>query len=146
MDETLDFKQEWVNDCKIGSNLQEESINVYMIHNKYMMFLSSYKRTLRIKKIQLQNLKLEYTEYYSGAYNLDSTKLDELKKEPLPRIIPKDKILNLVEAEPRIQKLTITIGDIEDNIYYLEQIIKALNTRTYQIKTILDIQKFEVGG
>lgn len=135
----------WAEDSEIDqTNVSNESAKIPKLHNKY--FKHYVDEGLRLKK-----LKADYKElcklkgqYYRGE--LDITELNSLGWEVQPLKILRQDIAAYVEADKDVIHLSLRIGFAEEKVSYLESIIKMINNRGFQLKTIVDWERFRTGA
>ena len=99
----------------------------------------------------LKKMKAEYkklyklkTEYYKGE--LDVTELAQFGWEPQPLKILKQDIPSYLEADDDIIESSLKIGAQEQKVAYLESILKMIGNRGFQIKSIIDWERFRTGA
>ena len=125
------------------TELDIESLKLPQLHNKYLniyhdekllfsKFNSDLKKAIRIK-----------WEYYTGK--LDENTLKELGLEPFPLKILKTDIDKYLESDDEIITLSHRVDYQKEKIYYLESIIKELNTRHWKIRNAIEWRKFISG-
>jgi len=135
----------WAEDSEIDqTNVSSESAKIPKLHNKY--FKHYVDEGLRLKK-----LKADYKElcklkgqYYRGE--LDITELNSLGWEVQPLKILRQDIASYVEADKDVIHLSLRIGLAEEKVSYLESIIKMISNRGFQLKTIVDWERFRTGA
>jgi len=135
----------WSKDCEIDqTNISSESANIPKLHNKY--FRVYMEEGLRLKKLrsEYKQLKLLKEQYYKGE--LDQTELDENGWQPQPLKILRQDIPTYIEADNDIINASLKIGMQEEKVGYLESIIKQINNRGFQLKTIVDWERFRTGA
>jgi len=135
----------WANDSEIDqTNISSESANIPKLHNKY--FRVYVDEGLRLKKLKADYKKLVKLkgEYYRGE--LDIEELKEYGWEPQPLKILKSDVPSYIEADDDVIKLSLRIGMQEEKVSYLESIIKMINNRGFQLKTIVDWERFRTGA
>lgn len=140
-----DIQREWENDGKFEThNISQTLQNIYPLHNKYMMFLSTESLIMLKQKEKYKQLTKLKTEYYRGE--LSSEELKELGWKPFPLKILKQDIQSYIDADQDISMLTLKIGLQKAKVDYLESIIRMIANRGYTIKTLVDWEKFKMGA
>ena len=101
--------------------------------------------------MQLKKLKTEYkkflklkTEYYRGE--LGPEELREYGWSPQPLKILRQDIPTYIEADEEVIDMSLKVAAQEYKVNYLEEIIRQINSRGYQLKTILDFERFRTGA
>jgi hypothetical protein len=135
----------WADDCKINeTNLGQESARTPILHSKYLNFLSSTRLNLRKAESDYLNLRRRKYKYYRGEMTQAELASEEwvqwqgnkpLKNE-MDEFLQVDNDLIILEDKVEYFKIVQ---------YQLEQIIRSLNSRTWDIKTCLEWAKFTNG-
>lgn len=143
---TLDeMKAAWETDCHIDSlNLDASTARTPHLHSKYLGELIDNR--LRHTKTQLQLLELrsKKTKYFRGEMSkeeLDAEGWNQWQHRTL-----KGEIEGLIESDPDIQKLMGREAYIKTVIFFLENVLTELKSRSFHCKNILDFQKFRAGA
>jgi len=140
-----DIQVLWEKDCNIDrTELGEESLKISQLHSKYFKLYSSER--LLLKKLDKDYKELYRTkfEYYNGVLSHD-----ELKQqgwEPFSLKVLKSDLHIYLDSDRDITNFQLKIDMQKEKIDFLENIIKSLNTRGYQIKSAIDWEKFKVGA
>lgn len=140
-----DLQEEWKKDSVIDDlNLGKESTRVPVLHSKYITFLSNAKLKLRKAEHDYYALRRLKYRYYRGE--LTQEELNENSwvqyqgNKPLKNEM--DEFLNcdndLIDYEDKIEYFRTIV-------YTLEQIIRSLNSRTWDIKSAIEWHKFTNG-
>ena len=137
--------EEWSKDLKIDvSNISNESSSIPKLHNKYYMYYMSEGMQLKkMKTEQKKFLKLKQ-EYYRGELGYDELK--EYGWEPQPLKILKQDIPAYLEADDDLISMSLKIASQEYKVDYLEEIIKQISNRGFQLNTIVQWEKFRTGA
>jgi hypothetical protein len=135
----------WADDCKINeTNLGQESARTPILHSKYLNFLSSTRLNLRKAESDYLNLRRRKYKYYRGEMTQAELASEEwvqwqgnkpLKNE-MDEFLQVDNDLIILEDKVEYFKIVQ---------YQLEQIIRSLNSRTWDIKNCLEWTKFTNG-
>lgn len=135
----------WAKDSEIDqTNVSGESANIPKLHNKYFRVYMEEGMKLRQFRAKYKQLKLLKEQYYKGE--LDITELQEYGWEPQPLKILRQDIPNYIDADKDIIDLSLKIGMQEEKVNYLEAIIKMISNRGFQLKTIVDWERFRTGA
>lgn len=134
---------EWDVDCKINSTEpSKEIIKIPVLHAKYARQLSLHSASVRSKLPKFNTLKKLKMDYYSGR--LDQAKLKELGWQPFGFVLKND-IVTYLDADKELQDEKLKLGGHEECMRFCEMVLKELNSRTWQIKSYMEWEKF-VGG
>lgn len=137
--------EEWSKDLQIDqTDLSSESSNIPKLHNKYYLYYVNEGMQLRKMRTDYKKFIKLKTEYYRGE--LGPEELRQYGWDPQPLKILKTEIQNYVEADDDVIERSLRIGAQEYKVNYIEEIIRQINNRGYQLKTILDFEKFRTGA
>lgn len=135
----------WAKDCEIDqTNISSESANIPKLHNKYFRVYMEEGMKLRKLRGDYKKLKLLKEQYYRGE--LDTSELKEYGWAPQPLKILRQDIPTHIDADDDIINSSLKIGMQEEKVGYLEAIIKMINNRGFQIKSIVDWERFRTGA
>ena len=135
----------WASDTEIDqTNISNESAKIPQLHNKYYRIYMEEGMKLRQFRAKYKQLKLLKEQYYKGE--LDITELKEHGWDPQPLKILRQDIPSHIEADNDIVDLSLKIGMQEEKVNYLEAIIKMISNRGFQLKTIVDWERFRTGA
>mgnify|MGYP003625155406 FL=1 len=131
----------WIKDAVIDDvELDTESLKVPTLHAKYLKIL--YQEKLKLKSFTLKRKTVSRVlgEYYRGDLNSPED-LRELQREPWSRTVLKQDLSNYVDSDKDMIKLLTKISYQEEVVSLLEDIIKNINNRGFQIKNSIDWRK-----
>jgi hypothetical protein len=139
----LDEIQEmWGRDSIIDpDNLHEESLKIPQLHSKYYTIYNTIT-LLREKSLETYNkVKLERYNYYTGK-----APAEVYSEEPFPyKLRDKEALQRHMDADERLNKVDLKIKYYDVMLKFLEEIIKTVSNRTFQIKNSIDWSKFVSG-
>ena len=139
----LDKIQEmWQNDSTIDpDNLHDESLKIPQLHSKYYTVYNTVTLLREKARTQYNQVRLERYNYYTGKADPDV-----YAEEPFPyKVREKDAIQRHLEADERLTTIDLKIRYYDATLKFLEEIIKTISNRTYQIKNAIEWQKFQAG-
>jgi hypothetical protein len=139
-----EMKQMITKDLKIDETaLDRESANTPQLHNKYLIIFTEEK--LRLKKLKLEQASLRRNKwlYYTGR--MSKEELQQLGWEPFELNVLKTEADILIESDSDWLKLEERIGFQSEKVEYLENIVKVINNRQWQIRSMIDWIKFTQG-
>jgi hypothetical protein len=135
----------WAKDSEIDqTNVSGESANIPKLHNKYFRVYMEEGMKLKQLRAKYKQLKLLKEQYYRGE--LDITELQQYGWEPQPLKILRTDISTYIDADQDMINLSLKVGMIEEKVNYLEAIIKMISNRWFQLKTIVDWERFRTGA
>mgnify|MGYP000532844702 CR=1 FL=1 len=141
LDEIL---SEWRKDSEIDrTELGEEALKIPKLHSKYYNIYATERLQLRKLETDFKVLqKLKY-EYFSGT--LDYEELKDQGWEPNNLKILRADIPQYIDSDKDIIELTLKIAYQKEKVEFLDNAIRTLNTRGYNIRAAIDWEKFKVG-
>lgn len=137
--------REWSKDCKIDeTEPQRELANVPKLNAKYLNIMVHHKllaRKAAAKYYKLRNFK---EAYYSGDLN-NPEDLQEHGLEPFRKKILKQDMENWLSADDDLNNLLMKKVVHEEIVKYCEYVLKECHSRTFQLRSYIDYEKF-LGG
>ena len=135
----------WQEDVKIDeTELSRESLNIPLLHGKYLKHFSDERLKLRALKMKHKQLSTRLADYYRGDLN-NPEDLAELGREPYQFKRLKQEVSHYVDSDSEMIQLNTKVVYQQELVDILEEIIKAINTRGYVIKNSLDFLRFTSG-
>jgi len=136
----------WQEDCRIDeTELSRESLNVPILHSKYLQHYSQSRLKLRAMRMKQKQLQQRLMDYYRGDLN-NPEDLAELGREPYPFKRLKQDINYYVDSDDEMVALNTKLALQQELVDVLEEIMKSINTRGYTIKNSIDFLRFTSGG
>jgi hypothetical protein len=140
-----DLQESWAEDCKIDElNLGRESARTPNLHAKYLNYLTSSKLNLRKAESDYYNTRRLKYRYYRGE--LTSAELAEYEWDQWQGNKPlKNEMDEFLSCDKDLITLEDKVEYFKTVLYQLEQIIRSLNSRTWDIKNCIEWNKFTSG-
>lgn len=140
-----ELQELWAEDSSIDeTNLGKESTRVPTLHAKYLNFLSSTRLNLRKAESDYYNSRRKKYRYYRG----EMTK-QELEEEGWSQWQGNKPLKNEMDEFLQCDEDLIALQDkveyFKTVIQHLEQILRSINSRTWDIKTAVEWAKFTNG-
>jgi hypothetical protein len=132
----------WEKDSHIDpDNLHDESLKIPQLHSKYYTLYNTITLLREKAREQYSKVKLERYNYYTGKATAEV-----YAEEPFPyKVREKDAIQRHLEADDKMNKIDMKIKYYDVMLKFLEEIIRAISNRTYQIKNAIEWNKFQAG-
>jgi hypothetical protein len=136
------LQEMWEKDSKIDiDNLHTESLNIPVLHAKYYDIFNNLMLLRKKAEQQKKNIRHERYEYYSGKADPDV-----YIKDPFPKKIrDKDTMTKYLDADERLSTVSMKIEYYDVMLKYIEEILKQIGNRTYQIKNSIEFMRFSSG-
>lgn len=142
---TLDeIMESWRNDSVIDTTeLGTESIRIPQLHSKYMNIYFEERKKLKAYEFKSKDLLLRKYEYYNGK--MSQEELEELKWEPFVKRLMKNEVDMYLESDKEVIEINLRIFSQKEKLDFVEEVIKNLNQRNFQIKNAIEWKKYTQG-
>ena len=136
------IQEMWERDSRIDpDNLHDESLKIPQLHSKYYTLYNTITLLREKAREQYSKVRLERYNYYTGKATAEV-----YAEEPFPyKVREKDAIQRHLEADDKMNKVYMKIKYYDTMLKFLEEIIRAVSNRTYQIKNAIEWNKFQAG-
>jgi hypothetical protein len=136
------IQEMWEKDSKIDpDNLHDESLKIPQLHSKYYTLYNTITLLRERAREQYSKVRLERYNYYTGK-----APAEVYVEEPFPyKVREKDAIQRHLEADDKMNKVDMKIKYYDIMLKFLEEIIRNISGRTYQIKNAIEWNKFQAG-
>lgn len=129
--------EEWRKDALFDdTELDNESLKVPSLHNKYLKLLSQSRLTLRKLKIERKHLSKVLREYYLGNLN-NPEDLQDIGREPWTLTVLKNEVKDYIDTDEDMITLDSKIEYTEEKIEVVQEIMKMINARGFQINNAI---------
>ena len=136
------IQEMWEKDSRMDmDNLHDESVKIPQLHQKYYTLYTTI-RLLRTKSNDtLGKTRLERYNYYSGK-----APASVYVEEPFPyKVRDKESMSLHLNADEKLTKIKLKVEYYDVMLEFLEDILKMIHNRGYQIKNSIDYLKFQSG-
>lgn len=123
--------------------LDAESSRTPQIHNKYLVMFMDEKLKLKRMENELAVLRRNKWLYYTGR--MSKEELDQHGWEPFELNILKNEADQMIESDSDYIKASEKVNFQQEKVNYLEDVVKIVNNRQWQIRSIIDWLKFTQG-
>jgi len=139
------IREMWGKDSVIdSSDLDTESLKIPNLHSKYLDIYVVKKMQLEKSNADLRAARRLRYLYYRGF--LDESDLKKHNWEPWNLSVTKNtELQNVIEGDFFIEPLIQQVAYVKIQVEYLEQILKMLSTRSFQIRDAISFIKFKNG-
>ena len=136
------IQEMWEKDSKIDpDNLHDESLKIPQLPSKYYTLYNTITLLRERSREQYAKVRLERYNYYTGKATAEV-----YAEEPFPyKVREKDAIQRHLEADDKMNKVDMKIKYYDIMLKFLEEIIRNISGRTYQIKNAIEWNKFQAG-
>ena len=132
----------WKTDSKLDDDLHDnDSLAIPQLHMKYMEFHNQFSLMKKERELEMKRLLKEKWLYYKGK-----APASVYKEMPFDlKLTTKEEISMFIEADEEVQKLQYKIGYIDQVLFFLDGVLRMINSRTYHIKNSIEWKRFQSG-
>ena len=132
----------WEKDSKIDiDNIHTESLNIPVLHSRYYELYNNILLLRKKAEQQRKNIRHSRYEYYSGKADPDV-----YLKDPFPKKVrDKDAMTKYLDADEKLSESSLKVEYYDVMLGYLEDIIKQIHQRNYQLKNAIEFMRFTSG-
>jgi hypothetical protein len=140
-----ELMQQWEHDSKIDDNhLGEASTESPNLHSKYINIMVSYKLKLTKTRGEYNLLRKNKFRYYRGE--LSRQELEDLGWQQWQGVKPlKNEMDEFLQGDTDLVQMEQKVEYLNTIVYFLEEVLKQIRQRDWQIRTAVDWKKFLVG-
>lgn len=132
----------WREDAVIDiDNLHTESLKIPTLHSRYFDLYNNIMLLRKRAEQQRKNIRHERYEYYSGKADPEV-----YIKDPFPKKIrDKDTMNKYLDSDKKLSDVSLKIEYYDTMLGFIEDVLKMIHQRNYQIKNAIEYQKFMSG-
>ena len=121
--------------------IRDRSLKIPQLHSKYYTIYNTIT-LLREKARETYNrVRLERHNYYTGK-----APAEVYVEDPFPyKVRDKEALQRYMEADDKLNSIDLKIRYYDVMLKFLEEIIKTVANRTFQIKNAIEWHKFQAG-
>ena len=136
------LQDQWKKDSVLDDDLHDnDSLAIPQLHMKYMEFYNTYSLMKRERELELKRLLRDKWLYYKGK-----APAAIYKEMPFDyKLTAKDEISMFIEADQDVQKVQYKLDYIEQVLFFLDGVLRMINSRTYHIKNAIEWKRFQSG-
>ena len=136
------IQEMWQKDSVIDpDNLHDESLKIPQLHSKYYTIYNTITLLREKARESYNRIRLERHNYYTGKAPAET-----YVEEPFPyKVREKDAIQRHMDADKKMSAINMKIKYYDVILKFLEEIIRNVSNRTYQIKNAIEWQQFQSG-
>jgi len=132
----------WEKDSKIDiDNLHTESLKIPSLHAKYFDLYNNIVLLRKNSEQQKRKIKHERHQFYSGKADPD-VYIDEPFQK---KVRDKNDMERYLNADNKLSRVSLKVEYYDVMLKYLEDILKQIHNRTYQIKNSIEFMRFQSG-
>ena len=132
----------WGNDSNLNQDeLDTESLKVPQLHAKYYELYNTILLLRKKAEQQYSGILLDRRKFYMGK-----AETQVYIEEPFPyKVRDKEDLKLYLDVDEKLSKVKLKIDYYDTMLKYLEEILKQISNRTYQIKNAIEWRRFTAG-
>ena len=136
------IQEMWQNDSVIDpDNLHDESLKIPQLHSKYYTIYNTITLLRERARETYNRVRLERYNFYAGK-----APAEVYEEEPFPyKVREKDAIQRYLEADEKLVSVDLKVRYYDVMLKFLEEVIKNISNRTFQIKNAIEWHRFQAG-
>ena len=136
------IQEMWQKDSVINpDNLHDESLKIPQLHSKYYTLYNTISLLRERARETYNKVRLERYNYYSGK-----APAEVYVEEPFPyKVRDKDALQRHLDADKKLNEIDLKVRYYNVMLKFLEDIIKMISNRSFQIKNSIEFMKFTSG-
>ncbi len=136
------LQDKWKEDSVIDPDKYgEESVRIPQLHMRYMEFYNTFSLMKKDRESEMRSLFKEKWIYYKGK-----APATVYKEAPFDlKLTTTDEIKMFINADDEIRKLQYKIDYIEQVVFFLDGVLRQIQSRNYQIKNAIEWERFQSG-
>lgn len=145
------IKEQWAEDSKVdfqfknkqySEDLAKLSLEIPFQHNKYLNYYTDLSYIKTSFEFEIRKVVKEKREYYSGEADAKT-----YAEKPFGATIKTaEKMKVYLESDDEVINLEAKIKFIDQILFYLDQVLRMISNRGYQIKNAIEWEKFINGN
>lgn len=122
------------------SRLDEEAAKNPLLAAKYLKILAQNNMAYARLTSLYNKKKLEKRQYYLGQASAEV-----YKEKPFHLKLTKSEVNEYLDADNELRTIQEKLEIVKVNVGYLEGVVKAINSRTWDVKNAIEYKKFMAG-
>lgn len=141
-----DILNEWTADSVVDeTRVPEELLKVSRLQSKYVRYRAENALEAKKKIVDWEKLRAVKWDYYTG--NMSKEELDDKGWKPyLYSTKTKDSVERCISKDDDLNNLLLLKAEYDEAVEVCTAILKELNSRTYQLRSWVDYQRFLLGN
>ena len=141
-----DLMEEWSKDSKVDETEPgREMAKISSLHSKYLRILTHHNLICKKLMSDYQKLKKIKCEYYCGDLN-NPEDLAQYNLEPMMKKVLRQDIPTYLDSDNDLNNILMKKTVHQEVVDFCGSVLKELNNRTWQMKSLIDWERFTSGG
>ena len=138
------LKEQWTKDSVLSSDYHRESMKIPQLHSKYLNYFFDEKKSLQRMTKALAKMRRIRFEYYTGT--IEPALLDKFGWDPFLRKILKSEVDMYLDSDEVMSSMDLELQEQKIKVHFIEEVLKQIGQRNFQIKEAISWQKFVSGN
>ena len=143
------LKEDWAEDSavdfqfknkKYSTDLGQLALEIPFQHNKYLNHYSDIQAVKTSLEFEVRRLVREKREYYSGEADAKT-----YAAKPFGSKLTSAEMKTYLESDDEIINLEAKIKYLDQMLYWLDQVMRQISNRGFQVKSAIEWEKFVNG-
>ena len=143
------LKEDWAEDSavdfqfknkKYSTDLGQLALEIPFQHNKYLNHYSDIQAVKTSLEFEVRRLVREKREYYSGEADAKT-----YAAKPFGSKLTSAEMKTYLESDDDVINLEAKVKYLDQMLYWLDQVMKQISNRGFQIKSAIEWEKFVNG-
>lgn len=140
-----DLMDMWTKDSPVDiTEPSRELERIPSLHSKYLRIMTHHNLIVKKLMSEYQSRRKIKWEYYSGDLN-NPEDLATYNFEPMRKKVLRSDISIYLDSDKELNTILLKKVLNEEIVEFCKAVLKELNNRTFQVRSIIDWEKF-VGG
>jgi len=141
------LKEDWAEDSHVdfqfknkqySADLAQVALDIPFIHNKYLNHYTDISQIKTSLEFEIRKLVKEKREYYGGEADAKI-----YAEKPFGNSIKtSEKMKVYLESDDEVINLEAKIKFLDQMLYWLDQVMKQISNRGFQVKSAIEWEKF----
>lgn len=141
-----DLMEEWSKDAQVDETEPgREMAKISSLHSKYLRILTHHNLVCKKLTADYNKLKKIKWEYYGGDLN-NPEDLEKYGYEPWSKKTLRQDIPQYLDSDTELNNILLKKVVHDEIVNFCSSVLKELNNRTWQMKSLIDWEKFTSGG
>jgi len=141
-----DLMEMWSKDAAVDETEPgRELAKISSLHAKYLRILTHHNLICKKLMSDYQKLKKIKWEYYCGDLN-NPEDLAQYNLEPMMKKVLRQDIPTYLDSDSDLNTILMKKTVHQEIVDFCGSVMKELNNRTWQMKSLIDWEKFTSGG
>lgn len=141
-----DLMEMWSKDAAVDETEPgRELAKISSLHSKYLRILTHHNLICKKLMSDYQKIKKIKWEYYTGDLN-NPEDLEQYGLQPMMKKVLRQDIPTYLDSDTDLNNILMKKMVHQEIVEFCGSVLKEINNRTWQMKSLIDWEKFTSGG